>query len=159
MPSRVSLSAPTASTRCSAGYQRASSSSVSSSLTSSRTSAAQAKLVDGVRHELDQLRSDMDRQQGALSQVGGEAARERLDSLTEALNRKRDEQDDRTREYDAWKLLKETLEEAEKSQSTHLGQALMQPRRVAIGHLPQAGHHRPRPGQLKRLPQPGDAFA
>jgi len=102
--------------------------------------AAQAKLVDGVRHELDQLRSDMDRQQGALSQVGGEAARERLDSLTEALNRKRDEQDDRTREYDAWKLLKDTLEKAEKSQSTHLGQALMQPLSQRLSALSQGKH-------------------
>jgi DNA repair exonuclease SbcCD ATPase subunit len=102
--------------------------------------ADQARLVDGIRHELDQLRSIIDRQQGALSQVGGEAARERLDSLTEALNRKRDEQDDRTREYDAWKLLKETLEQAEKSQSTHLGQALMPPLSERLAVLSQGKH-------------------
>jgi DNA repair exonuclease SbcCD ATPase subunit len=101
---------------------------------------AQAKLVEGVRHELDQLRSDMDRQQGALSQVGGEAARERLDSLSEALSRKRDEEEDRTREYEAWKLLKDTLEQAEKSQSTHLGKALMQPLSQRLSALSQGKH-------------------
>lgn len=101
---------------------------------------AQTKLADSLRHEMDQLRSDMDRQQGALSQVGGEAARERLDSLTEALNRKRDEEDDRNREYDAWKLLKDTLEQAEKSQSTHLGQALMQPLSQKLSALSQGKH-------------------
>jgi DNA repair exonuclease SbcCD ATPase subunit len=102
--------------------------------------AAQEKLVDGVKHEMENLRSDMDRQRGALSQVGGEAARERLDSLTEARNRKRDEEEDRTREYDAWKLLKDTLEQAEKSQSTHLGQALMKPLSQRLSALSQGKH-------------------
>ena len=102
--------------------------------------AAQEKQLEGVRHEFNELRSILDRQLGALSQVGGAAARERLDRLTEALNRKHDEEQDRTSEYDAWKLLKDTLEQAEKSQSTHLGQALVQPLSQRLSALRQGKH-------------------
>ena len=101
---------------------------------------AQEKQLEAVRHKFSELQSIMDRQLGALSQVGGEAARERFDSLTEAYNRKRDEEQDRTSEYNAWKLLKDTLEQAEKSQSAHLGHALMQPLSQRLSALSQGKH-------------------
>jgi hypothetical protein len=62
--------------------------------------------------------------EGALQASGGAAAEERLHELEAALKRAHEKQATLEDEYEAWKLLTESLKEAERSQATHLGNLL-----------------------------------
>ena len=60
----------------------------------------------------------------ALEQTGGAVARERLRDAEEALQLAEQHERDVEAEYDAWRLLRQTLSEAERAQASDLGQML-----------------------------------
>ena len=73
------------------------------------------------------VRGELATAQGALSQVGGQSIEEQAAAAQEALaaiDRREHELDV---DYGAWKLLQETLAEAEKEDAAHLGDALVKP--------------------------------
>ena len=65
--------------------------------------------------------------QGALSQVGGQAIEEQAADAREALAAIDRREHELKVDYGAWKLLRETLAEAEKEDAAHLGAALVKP--------------------------------
>ena len=84
---------------------------------------AAAVAGDRVRQLEMQLRTA----EGALEQVGGQYIQERVEQAREAVVALEERERELDLEYDAWKLLHETLGEAEKEDAVHLGNALVQP--------------------------------
>jgi hypothetical protein len=83
-----------------------------------RNGAARVKLeLDGIEREILEA-------QGALKQVGGAVARERLRDATEAFELAARQEREIEAEYEAWKLLLEQMKEADVAQTSSLGQAL-----------------------------------
>ncbi len=87
-----------------------------------------------VRREVKQARAtlaekstEVDKLEGALEQVGGDIAVEREKMALEALLLAKERERELDLEYGAWRLLVETLREAENEESTHLGRALVGP--------------------------------
>ena len=72
-------------------------------------------------------RSELATAQGALSQVGGQAIEEQAADAREALAAIDRREHELEVDYGAWKLLRETLAEAEKEDAAHLGDALVKP--------------------------------
>jgi DNA repair exonuclease SbcCD ATPase subunit len=72
----------------------------------------------------ERIAADLQKAQGALVASGGAAAEERIREAEEALHRAQERQLQVEDEYEGWKLLAETLKEAERTQSTHLGNVL-----------------------------------
>ena len=70
---------------------------------------------------------EVDKLQGALEQVGGDVAVEREKMALDALLLAKDRERQLEVEYGAWRLLVDTLREAENEESTHLGRALIGP--------------------------------
>jgi hypothetical protein len=70
------------------------------------------------------LVGELRKSEGALHYSGGAAADERVHELDAALQRAHEKQATLEDEYEAWKLLAETLKEAERTQATHLGNLL-----------------------------------
>ena len=70
---------------------------------------------------------EADKLQGALEQVGGDVAVEREKAALEALLRAQERERELELDYGAWRLLVESLREAENEESTHLGRALIGP--------------------------------
>lgn len=64
---------------------------------------------------------------GALEQVGGAMVREQKRELDEAIKREMAREHEIEVEYDAWKLLVDTLRETESQEGAHLGRALAGP--------------------------------
>jgi hypothetical protein len=83
-----------------------------------RNAAAAAKA------DLERVVSDIHKAQGALEQVGGAVARERLRDAVEAYDLAERYERDIEAEYDAWLLLLEQLKEADAAQASNLGQVL-----------------------------------
>ncbi len=73
------------------------------------------------------LRGELATAQGALSQVGGQAIEEQAIAAKEALAAIDRREHELEVDYGAWKLLHETLAEAEKEDAAHLGAALVKP--------------------------------
>ena len=90
-------------------------------LAEARLAAREAKTV------LAEKSTDADKLQGALEQVGGDVAVEREKTAREALLLAKERERDLDLDYGAWRLLVETLREAENEESTHLGRALVGP--------------------------------
>lgn len=95
-------------------------------VTEERITAAREALEQKERLLADRSR-ELSRLQGALEQVGGGVAVEREKGALEALRFAREREEDLELEYSAWRLLTETLREAENEESMHLGRALMEP--------------------------------
>lgn len=74
------------------------------------------------RHEM--LIGELRKAEGALSASGGAAADERVRDLEVALQRAHERQCALEDEYEAWRLLTDTLKKAERTQATHLGNVL-----------------------------------
>ena len=72
-------------------------------------------------------RDELHTAQGALSQVGGQYVEEQAIQAKEAIDALASREHDLELEYGAWKLLRDTLAEAEKEDATHLGDALVEP--------------------------------
>ena len=73
------------------------------------------------------LRNELSAAQGALGQVGGQRIEERAAQAKEALAALARREHELEVEYGGWRLLRETLAEAEKEDATHLGDALVKP--------------------------------
>jgi hypothetical protein len=87
-------------------------------VSAARNAAAAIKLeLEGVEHQV--LRAH-----GALEQVGGSVARERLRDAIEAFDLATRQEREIETEYEAWKLLLEQMKEAVAAQASNLGQAL-----------------------------------
>jgi hypothetical protein len=86
--------------------------------------AAANNKAQGMATALDALERDIQRAHGALAQVGGAVARERLQDAIEAFELAERQEKEVEEEYEAWKLLLEQMKEAEKTQASNLGQAL-----------------------------------
>jgi chromosome segregation ATPase len=76
------------------------------------------------RLELNGIEREILRAHGALEQVGGAVARERLRDATEAFELAAMQEREIEAEYEAWKLLLEQMKEADAAQASNLGQAL-----------------------------------
>jgi len=74
--------------------------------------------------DLETIENEIHRTQGALEQVGGAVARERLRDATEAFEQAERYERETEADYEAWKLLLEQMKEADAAQASNLGQAL-----------------------------------
>lgn len=79
----------------------------------------------GVKLELEGIERDIQRAHGALEQVGGAVARERLRDATEAFEQAERQEREIEAEYEAWRLLLDQMKEADAAQASNLGQALV----------------------------------
>jgi chromosome segregation ATPase len=77
--------------------------------------------------QLREADDDLARARGALEQVGGAIVREHQRDLAQALQQALDREHELEVEFDAWKLLLDTLRASEAGESAHLGRALAGP--------------------------------
>jgi DNA repair exonuclease SbcCD ATPase subunit len=87
-------------------------------VTAARDAGAAAKA------DLERVVSDIHKAQGALEQVGGAVARERLRDAVEAYDLAERHEREIEAEYDAWLLLLQQMKEADAAQASNLGQVL-----------------------------------
>lgn len=78
-----------------------------------------------VKSELENIEREIQKTHGALEQVGGAVARDRLRDATEAFELAEHQEKEIEAEYEAWKLLLEQMKEADAAQASNLGQALV----------------------------------
>jgi hypothetical protein len=76
------------------------------------------------RADLERIVGEIHKTHGALEQVGGSVARERLRDAIEAFELAERHEREIEAEYDAWLLLLEQMKEADAAQATNLGQML-----------------------------------
>ena len=83
--------------------------------------------------ECNARQAELQKAEGALQQVGGHSVQEQLEQADEAVKAIDRREGEVEIEYGAWKLLLETLREAEAEDAVHLGKALVEPvsRRVS----------------------------
>ena len=92
--------------------------------------------VEAVRlltEECNAGHAELQKAEGALQQVGGHSVQEQLEQADDAVQAIERREGEIEIEYGAWKLLLETLREAEAEDAVHLGKALVEPvsRRVS----------------------------
>ena len=92
-----------------------------------------AEAVRLLTEECNAGHAELQQAEGALQQVGGHSAREQLVQAEEAVKAIDRREGEIEIEYGAWKLLLETIREAEAEDAVHLGKALVEPvsRRVS----------------------------
>lgn len=83
--------------------------------------------VERLQGELREAEQELAKARGALEQVGGAIVRERQQEIFQAIAQARAREHEIAIEYDAWKMLVETMREAESAQGTNLGRALAAP--------------------------------
>ena len=93
-------------------------------VSSDEVTAAQ-NAAAGVRSDLEGIEREIQRAHGALEQVGGAVARERLHDAIEAFELAERQEREIEAEYEAWRLLLEQMKEADAAQASNLGQALI----------------------------------
>jgi hypothetical protein len=93
-------------------------------VTEDEVSAARV-IAAGLKIDLERIERDIQRTHGALEQVGGAVARERLRDATEAFQQAERQEREIEAEYEAWKLLLDQMKEADAAQASNLGQALV----------------------------------
>jgi hypothetical protein len=86
--------------------------------------ATARKAEETTKRDLETLVNELRKAEGALQASGGAAADERVRELNQAFQRAHEKQVALEDEYEAWKLLAETLKDAERDQATHLGNVL-----------------------------------
>jgi AAA domain len=92
-------------------------------VTDDEVSAARTNAA-GIKLDLESIERDIQRAHGALEQVGGAVARERLRDATEAFELAELREREIEEEYEAWKLLLDQMKEADAAQASNLGQTL-----------------------------------
>ena len=95
------------------------------------------RLANDAASQADSLRQDLSTAQGALGQVGGQRIEEQAAQAKEALAALTRREHELEVEYGGWKLLLDTLTEAEREDASHLGDALVKPvseRMTALTH-------------------------
>ena len=80
-----------------------------------------------LRAELRELDEELAKARGALEHVGGAVVRERLAEIGQAIQQAEQREHEVEVEYEAWRLLHDTLRQAESTESAHLGRALAGP--------------------------------
>jgi hypothetical protein len=80
--------------------------------------------LTAIQLELEGIEREILRAHGALQQVGGAVARERLRDAAEAFELATRQEREIEAEYEAWKLLLEQMKEADAAQASNLGHAL-----------------------------------
>lgn len=80
--------------------------------------------VARAKRELDETDREIQRTQGALEQVGGAVARERLRDAVEAFELAERHERELEADYEAWRMLLDQMKEADAAQASNLGQAL-----------------------------------
>jgi hypothetical protein len=93
-------------------------------VTNEEITAAQS-IAAGIKSDLEGLERESHRAHGALEQVGGAVARERLHDATEAFELAERQEREIEAEYEAWRLLLDQMKEADAAQASNLGQALV----------------------------------
>jgi AAA domain-containing protein len=93
-------------------------------VTEEEVSAARA-IAAGLKMDLERIERDIQRAHGALEQVGGAVARERLRDAAEAFELAERQEREIEAEYEAWRLLLDQMKEADAAQASNLGQALV----------------------------------
>jgi hypothetical protein len=96
--------------------------------------AAQAT-VAVLKSDLDAIEREIHRAHGALEQVGGAVARERLSDATDAFELAERQEREIEAEYEAWKLLLEQMKEADAAQASNLGLSLVPAIADQFNHL------------------------
>jgi DNA repair exonuclease SbcCD ATPase subunit len=112
-------------------------------VTAERHAASRSEL-ERVCSELERTLAELRRAEGALGHVGGDVVTMRQQQTEEALERARVLELDQEREYDAYRLLLETLRSVENEEGVHLGKALEAPvserfERLTEGRYRQVG--------------------
>jgi hypothetical protein len=87
--------------------------------------AVAQKALAAIKLELDGIEREILWAHGALAQVGGAVARERLHDATEAFELAERNEREIEEEYEAWRLLLDQMKEADAAQASNLGQALV----------------------------------
>jgi hypothetical protein len=85
---------------------------------------AATNALEQARAELAAIDGEVHKAHGALEQVGGAVARERLQDVTEAYEAAERHERETESEFEAWKLLLETMKAADAAQASNLGQVL-----------------------------------
>ena len=93
--------------------------------------------AEDAERQLQQVESEIVKSEGALEQVGGQYVEEQVEQAQQALTALSEREHDLKIEYGAWKLLGDTLREAQKTDSAHLGNALAQPVSARMAELTQ----------------------
>jgi chromosome segregation ATPase len=83
--------------------------------------------VERLEGGLREAEQELAKARGALEQVGGAVVRERQQEIVQAISQARAREHEIAIEYDAWRMLVETLRETESAQGTNLGKALAAP--------------------------------
>jgi hypothetical protein len=105
-------------------------------VTNDEVSTAQ-NAAAGIRVDLEGIEREIHRAHGALEQVGGSVARERLHDATEAFELAERQEREIEAEYEAWRLLLDQMKEADAAQASNLGQALVPAIAVRFQELTQ----------------------
>lgn len=83
--------------------------------------------VERLEGRLREAEQELAKARGALEQVGGAIVRERQREIVQAIDQARTREHEIAIEYDAWKMLVETLRATESAEGTNLGKALAVP--------------------------------
>jgi len=86
--------------------------------------AATRNALAEARRSFDTIDRDVHIAQGALQQVGGAVARDRLRDAAEAFDLAERQETETEADYEAWRLLLEQMKEADAEQASNLGQVL-----------------------------------
>jgi hypothetical protein len=89
--------------------------------------AESERLLSAIHAETIEADAEFNKADGALSKVGGPQVREQVQNLEEALAAARAQEAEVELDAESWKLLQETLREAENAEGGHLGRALSGP--------------------------------
>jgi hypothetical protein len=81
-------------------------------------------LLTSAKTDLETTDREIQRTQGALEQVGGAVARERLRDAVDAFEQAERHERELEADYEAWKLLLDQMKEADAAQASNLGQVL-----------------------------------
>lgn len=87
--------------------------------------SAARKAAASAKADLEEIEDAVHQARGALKQVGGAVARERLRDATEAFELAERQERETEAEYEAWRLLLDQMKEADAAQASNLGQALV----------------------------------
>jgi hypothetical protein len=97
-------------------------SSAENRLQEATASLAALPIPERAKAALDEIERDIQRTHGALEQVGGAVARDRLRDVTEAFEAAERREREIEADYEAWSLLLEQMKEADAAQASSLGQ-------------------------------------
>ena len=96
---------------------------------------ALARDAEGADGLVRALESDLRKAEGALEQMGGQYLEEQRQQVEDAVKALDTRERELEMDYGAWRLLRETLTDAERSGAAHLGNALVEPVSRRMGAL------------------------